>query len=638
MKPGMFRLKPARHQSEDVLTLFLGADEDAWSQWLQHCDEKYGTVEEEWVRIMGNTPMGTTQEDILRAKAQHRAAKSETPAPSPTPARSTKNLLDTIHRFECVQSAGHEKWMAFCQAHDDGKTQKRRSLSLKIVDGRILVHCFAGCSTIKAVTAAGLTMSDLFEGDGNVKPVAPTTVEAVEVDSFTDVSFARQLAASSRQYIRYCEAKSCWYVYGGSFWEQGSGNLVKPFVHQLARVFHERAGAESDPDKRKRYRDQANRLETDRVIRAVINQAMSLRGLQIDPTRFDRHRHLLNVLNGTIDLKTGVLQPHNPEDLIARIAPVEYHPEATSELWETTIRLAMSDDDEMVSFLQRVFGYALTGYTSEKKFFDAYGPKDTGKTTIWKAFEKMLGPGYAHALRAEALMYQREPDKIPHEIADLMGVRLVVVSEVPDGRRFNEELMKKLSGGDMIRACFKYGNTFEFDPQLALVLYSNDRIELGGSDDALWERATSIPFTFNFKTETTPDTSVGTTLELPEHQQGILAWAVRGAVAWAEQGLAPIPQKVTEDTEAHRAEVNAVLCFIRERCEEGVGFKVAFQGLHRAYARWAKEEHQEKLSSEKFREQMKRLGYVTVAILINRNSVDGYLALQIAPLHADGVS
>jgi len=634
----MFRLKPARHQSEDVLTLFLGADEDAWSQWLQHCDEKYGTVEEEWVRIMGNTPMGTTQEDILRAKAQHRAAKSETPAPSPTPARSTKNLLDTIHRFECVQSAGHEKWMAFCQAHDDGKTQKRRSLSLKIVDGRILVHCFAGCSTIKAVTAAGLTMSDLFEGDGNVKPVAPTTVEAVEVDSFTDVSFARQLAASSRQYIRYCEAKSCWYVYGGSFWEQGSGNLVKPFVHQLARVFHERAGAESDPDKRKRYRDQANRLETDRVIRAVINQAMSLRGLQIDPTRFDRHRHLLNVLNGTIDLKTGVLQPHNPEDLIARIAPVEYHPEATSELWETTIRLAMSDDDEMVSFLQRVFGYALTGYTSEKKFFDAYGPKDTGKTTIWKAFEKMLGPGYAHALRAEALMYQREPDKIPHEIADLMGVRLVVVSEVPDGRRFNEELMKKLSGGDMIRACFKYGNTFEFDPQLALVLYSNDRIELGGSDDALWERATSIPFTFNFKTETTPDTSVGTTLELPEHQQGILAWAVRGAVAWAEQGLAPIPQKVTEDTEAHRAEVNAVLCFIRERCEEGVGFKVAFQGLHRAYARWAKEEHQEKLSSEKFREQMKRLGYVTVAILINRNSVDGYLALQIAPLHADGVS
>lgn len=469
-------------------------------------------------------------------------------------------------------------------------------------------------------------------------PSEPAAQEPVKVDEpaqliedrFTDVALARQLAESAQEKIRYCEARSCWYVYNGARWAQGSGNLVKPFVHQLARVFHDRAGAEADPDKRKRYRDQANRLETDRVIRAVINQAMALRELQIDPTRFDQHRHLLNVLNGTIDLRTGTLQPHNPDDLIARIAPVEYHPEATSELWETTVHLAMRGDEEMVDFLQRVFGYALTGYTNEKKFFDAYGPKDTGKTTICKAFEKMLGADYAHALRAEALMHQREPDKIPHEIADLMGVRFVVVSEVPDGRRFNEELMKKLSGGDVIRACFKYGNTFEFDPQLTLLLYSNDRIELGGSDDALWERATSIPFTFNFKTETTPDTSVGTTLELPEHQQGILAWAVRGAVTWHDQGLAPIPRKVEEDTEAHRDEVNAVRSFIRERCQEGVGFKVSCQTLHRAYMRWAKDEHQERLSAGKFEEQMRRLGYAPTSVLINRNAVEGYLAIQLA--------
>ncbi len=630
--------QPAKHQSEDILTLLLGGDDSAWEQWLQYCNEKYGTVEEEWTRVMGTTPV-CTQEDILKAKAKRRTAKIET-----TPARSTssENLLDIIHRFEGVRSSGHAKWMAFCQAHGDGKTQKRRSLSLKIVDGKILVHCFAGCPTLDAVTAAGLTMSDLFEPEATtsspgVEGEPAVEAEAVEVDkdSFTDVALARQLASSSKQFIRYCEAKSCWYVYDGARWAQGSGNLVKPFVHQLARVFHQRAGAESDSDKRKRYRDQANRLETDRVIRAVINQAMALRSLQIDPTKFDRHRHLLNVLNGTINLKTGVLQPHNPEDLLARIAPVEYHPEATSELWERTIELAMRGDDEMVSFLQRVFGYALTGYTNEKKFFDAYGPKDTGKTTICRAFEKMLGPDYAHALRAEALMHQRDPEKIPHELADLMGVRFVVVSEVPDGRRFNEELMKALSGGDVIRACFKYANTFEFDPQLTLVLYSNDRIELGGSDDALWERATSIPFTFNFKTETTPDTNVGTTLELPEHQQGILAWAVRGAVAWAEQGLAPIPEKVREDTEAHRAEVNAVAAFLRERCQEGTGFKVAVQSLHRAYAKWAKEEHQEKLSAAKFSEEMQRLGHVITRVLINRNAVDAYLALQI--VSADGV-
>ena len=483
----------------------------------------------------------------------------------------------------------------------------------------------------------------VWEPSATPKPEASTTSPAVEggldvvEDHFTDVGFARMLAQSAQQRIRYCEARSCWYVYDGTRWAQGSGNLVKPFVHALAALFDEKAGAEKNEEARKRYRTQANRLETDRIIRGIINQAMALRDLQIDPTHFDRHRHLLNVLNGTIDLRTGVLQPHNPEDLIARIAPVEYHEGATSELWERTIELAMARDAEMVGFLQRVFGYALTGFTSEKKFFDAYGPKDTGKTTIHKAFLKMLGPDYAKALRAEALMHQREPDKIPHELADLMGVRFVVVSEVPDDRRLNEELMKNLSGGDVVRACFKYGNTFEFDPQLTLVLYSNDRIELVGSDDALWERATSIPFTFNFKTATEipgyqHDSEVGLTLEQPAHQQGILAWAVRGAVAWHQQGLAPIPEKVERDTEAHRQEVNAVLAFLRERCEEGVGFKVAFQPLHRAYVKWAKEGHREKLTVDKFTEQMARLDHVVVTITSpSRHQVDGYVGIGLAP-------
>jgi len=463
----------------------------------------------------------------------------------------------------------------------------------------------------------------------------PAVLLGIGADVVTDVGFARMLAQSSQQHIRYCEAKGCWFVYDGKRWAQGSGNLVKPFVHQLAHVFHDRAGVETDPDKRKRYREQANRLETDRIIRGIINQAMALRELQIDPTRFDQHRHLLNVLNGTIDLKTGVLQPHNSEDMIARIAPVEYHPDATSDLWEDTIRLAMRDDNEMVAFLQRVFGYALTGYTGEKKFFDAYGPKDTGKTTIHKAFQKMLGPDYAKALRPEPLMHQREPEKIPHEIADLMGVRLVVVSEVPDGQRFNEELMKKLSGGDVVTACFKYGKIFEFDPQLTLVMYSNDRIE-HGSDDALWERVRSIPYTFNFKTETdipgyAHDKDVGLTLEQPKHQQGILAWAVRGAITWHQQGLAPFPEKVERDTEAHRQEVNSVLAFLRERCEEGVGLKVPFQTFHYAYGRWAKEARQERLSAAKLKGEMTRLGHKTMTLTINRSIRDGYVGLQLAP-------
>jgi putative DNA primase/helicase len=175
MSTAMFHLKPAKHQIESHLTLLLGADQDAWSQWLQHCDETYGTVEEEWARVMGNTPVHT-QADAIAAK---RRAATLAPMVTKAPATGADRLLDIIHRFEGVQPAGRDKWMAFCQAHQDGKTQKRRSLSLKIVDGKILVHCFAGCSTLDAVAAAGLTMSDLFEGDG----IAPATSSSATVEA-----------------------------------------------------------------------------------------------------------------------------------------------------------------------------------------------------------------------------------------------------------------------------------------------------------------------------------------------------------------------------------------------------------------------------------------------------------------------
>jgi len=574
--------------------------------------------------------------EIAAVHAQH-IAKAPAPAPPRPTAVPTKPDEDIIQSARAAAPRFEALWRGDVSQFDGDES--RADLSL--------------CSTLAGYTQDPKQLDRLMRAsalgqrekwteraDYRARTIAKALIrrsvesEADEKERFTDVKNAQRLAVSAKQEIRYCEAKKCWYVYDGARWAQGSGNLVKPFVHGLARDFHDLASVESDSETRKQYRHQANRLETDHVIRAVINQAMALSAIQIDPTRFDQHLDLLNVLNGTINLRTGVLQPHNPDDLLSYIAPVEYHPDATSELWEDTIRLSMKGDPEMIAYLQRVYGYALTGYTTEKKFFEEYGLTNTGKTTINHGFQKMLGPDYAKSLRPEALMAQRDPEKIPHEIADLMGVRFVVVSEAPEDRRMNEELLKKLTGGDGIRACFKYGATFEYDAQLTLFIYSNDRIGLGGSDDAVWERATSIPFTFNFKTESEIPgyvhiKDVRVTLEQPAHQQGILAWAVRGAVLWYQQGLEPTPKKVTLDTEAHREEVNSVRCFLRERCEDGVGYKVAFQTFHRAYSQWARDERQEKLSATKLTEQMAKLGHTSCAISLGRNNVNGYVGIQL---------
>jgi putative DNA primase/helicase len=460
----------------------------------------------------------------------------------------------------------------------------------------------------------------------------------------TDVGLARQLCQIARHLARYSEQEQRWYVYDTRRWKRGTANLVTPFVHQLARSMYQRAATAPTPGGRGALAKQAARLETDRVIRSVLNQARALPEFQIDSLLFDRDPDLLNVLNGTIDLRTGELRPHNPADLISKLARVEYHPDATSPLWQETVELAtarwsgdtVAYDPEMASFLQRRAGYALTGHNSEKVFFIDYGATGAGKTSVNVPLSKMLGPDYSKSLRPDALLAQREPDKIPHEIAALRGMRFVICSEVPGLKRFNEGLLKDLTGGDPISACFKYGDEFTFDPQLTLVMYSNHRPEFSGRDDAVWSRAQSVPFEFDFRKYPGVDTTVRERLQEPEHQQAILAWAVKGCLDWRQNGMRT-PDRVKKDTEAHRQDVATVGRFLAERCQIGTfepDEAATSQALHRAYTKWDRmQPAPEKLQMAAFTLELARLGHECKASMSAKgwNKALRYASIRLVP-------
>jgi putative DNA primase/helicase len=409
-------------------------------------------------------------------------------------------------------------------------------------------------------------------------------------------------------------------------------------MYQLAAT----APTEGD---REYYGKQGARLETDRVIRGILNQARALPEFQIDPLLFDRDPDLLNVVNGTIDLRTGELRKHSPADLISKIAPVEYHPEASSELWEQTVALATATwsasgeivfDPEMAAFLQRRAGYALTGRADEKVFFVDYGATGAGKTSVNVPLSKMLGSDYSKSLRPEALLAQREPDKIPHEIAALRGMRFVICSEVPGLKRFNEGLLKDLTGGDPISACFKYGHEFTFSPQLTLVMYSNHRPEFSGGDDAVWARAQSVPFKFDFRKYGGVDPQARSRLQEPEHQQAILAWAVRGCLDWREGGMR-VPDRVRQDTEAHRQDVTTVGRFLAERCQIGTfepDEAATSQALHRAYTKWDRmQPAPEKLQMAAFTLELARLGHECKSSMSAKgwNKALRYASIRLVP-------
>ncbi len=443
------------------------------------------------------------------------------------------------------------------------------------------------------------------------EPQAPQPMNG-NGSEYTDVAHARKLVAS-KHCLRYCEAESRWYLFDGRQWKPGSPNLVAPHVHQMARELYACAAAVPDRDKRARYAKEAMQLETDHRIRGIINQARALPELQIEPDQFDRDPYLLNVANGVLDLRTGLLLPHDPKYLMSKITMVDYDPEAKSELWEQTLDLAMEHDQEMVAFLQRWFGYCLTGDVSEDKLMVQFGETRTAKTTIVGTLQKVAGD-YAATLRVEALLLTKHADdKIPHEIASLHGKRMVVTSETPQGKPYNEPLLKNLTGGDKQRACFKYENTFEFDPTMKLNIYTNYRPEFEAGEDAVWARVLTVDFLHDFTkdTEHPLDPNVKKRLKEPEHQRAVLAWAVRGCLAWQRGGLQP-PLKVLASTARHRSDVDVIRRFLEAQCEatETPSRWARHQALHRAYRAWAKgEDNASKLTSEAFKAGMIRLGY-----------------------------
>ena len=216
---------------------------------------------------------------------------------------------------------------------------------------------------------------------------------------------------------------------------------------------------------------------------AMVALAKSEPGIAITPGDLDADPWLLNVQNGTVDLRTGELRPHVSEDLQTKICHAEYHPGATSDRWERFLDDICDRNDALKSYLKRAVGCSLSGEENEKALFVLWGEGDTGKTTFIRAIMVVLGD---YAIQAERnLLLQRSHEAHPTGIADLLGRRLAICTEITKDQRFDSGLVKQLTGGDRLKARRMRQDFFEFDPTHTLWLACNDvpRVDVTGRGD-----------------------------------------------------------------------------------------------------------------------------------------------------------
>jgi len=433
----------------------------------------------------------------------------------------------------------------------------------------------------------------------------------------TDLGNAERLIDSHGDTLKFGFAWNKWLIWDGIRWVKDNGEGIIGKAKDIVKDIYVEASETGDSGKRKELAQFALSCESAFKIEQMIKLARS--EVAIKPDELDSGKELLNCQNGTIDLETGELLPHDRKHLITKIANVEYQANATYELWLRFLNEIMDNNQNLISFIQRALGYSLTGDISERCIFILYGLGANGKTTLLSVLGGILND-YALQTPTQTLMVKHY-DGIPNDIARLKGARFVTATESETSQRLNEGLIKQLAGGDMVSARFMRGEFFDFMPTHKLWLATNHKPIIRGTDKAIWDRIRLIPFNVVIPEEKQDKHLVE---KLLNEASGILNWAIEGCRKWQREGLGT-PEEVREATNEYRNEMDILANWLEDNCLIGKEYSATAKVLYQDYQNWCNANGEKAISQRHFGLSLTERGFER---LKDRNGMN-YLGVGI---------
>ena len=409
--------------------------------------------------------------------------------------------------------------------------------------------------------------------------------EALAPDGYrlTDAGNARRLVDLCPGCFKYAHAWGRWLVYGFGVWAVDENDaLITEQAKGVAKGLFKLAGEDGiDSAERERIFKWAVKSESSGAIAAMVRLARGIPGVIVHHEQLDANPYMLNVLNGTIDLRTGESRAHDSADLITKQCPVMYDPDAQAPLWDQCLA-TWQPDLEMRAYLQLEAGAAATGKHTETLSVH-YGKGGNGKSRFWGAISSTLGD-YTTVPHKSLLVTQRHEQ---HETvkADLFRARLAIASETKAADTLDDEQVKSITGGDRQRARRMREDPWFFDPTHTLVMFSNYRPRIHGQDEGIWRRLRLIPWDVTIpEHERDPDLAD----KLKAEMSGILNWTIQGAMQFLNDGFNP-PATVRAATAAYRADEDHVTTFIAECLTIGPDRFCATSDITIELERWAKD-------------------------------------------------
>lgn len=408
----------------------------------------------------------------------------------------------------------------------------------------------------------------------------PTAIAAASAGTYVmnDGGNADRLLAIFGANLRHAENVG-WLKWDGTKWTK---SLRGPWVEAEAcakLVYDEGIKVGGDPGKV--LKDWGRASGDAKRLRGCLDVACNRPAIAITVDALDADPWVLNCPNGVLDLRTGTLRPHRREDLITHMAGVAFDPMAQCPRFVRFLLECMGGSSDLAAYLLRFAGYALTGSVREHALGVWHGPDGAnGKSTLIDVLAHVMGD--YHATTAPEVLLASGAGQHSTGLMDLRGRRLVTSNETPEGRGWNESLVKQLTGGDEVKARAMRQDNVGFKPTWKLVIATNTRPTVREQGGAFWRRVQLVPWLVSFRGR--EDKDLGYTLK--SEAPGILALLARACVEWASSGLQP-PWAVTAAGNDYRTSQDAIGAFLDEVTVQGKDMTQARTPLYEAYKWWA---------------------------------------------------
>ena len=423
--------------------------------------------------------------------------------------------------------------------------------------------------------------------------------------SLDEVGNAERLSQVAGQDFKYVHEEKVYYYWNGASWTpEKTFKLEQEFIKLTSDM------AKSSDETEAKW-GKASRSA--RRVHSAVELMKCVPGVSMPRSAFDPHRHLLNVLNGVLDLDTGEFGPHKREYLMTRTMGASYNPEATAPRFERFMAEVIPDP-VMRGYVQRAAGSTLLGDADQRALFLVHGPSGTGKSQFMEIMATVFD-SYGGTAPASTFKLKKESNA-SNDLHQLRGKRFVSTSETSESAAFDEDTLKRITGRDTMMSRAIYQEFEKWTPECTIWIATNHSPKFNSDDDAVWRRAKLIPFNTRFGgPEGQPEEFDLARRVLAAEADGILNWLLTGLRNFQERGLDE-PESVVVAAAEQRMESDPVSRFIQDRAAEGIlnlgsEYVVRQQSLHQPFVEWCRQIGERSLGFTRFNRRMAAIPGIT---------------------------